>query len=103
MMDATEKPRFEEWCILELFGHQRIAGRVSEQVLGSGSFIRVDVPSIDDKPGFTRLYGASAIYSVTVTDEQTARLAVKAYQVQPLERWTIQDAMRQLPQHEEEQ
>jgi hypothetical protein len=39
----ADKPEtFEEWALLELFGHQRLAGRVTEQQLGGASFVRVD-------------------------------------------------------------
>lgn len=44
---------FESWALVELFGHQRIAGHVTEQQIGGCQFVRVDVPEIEDKPGFT--------------------------------------------------
>jgi hypothetical protein len=72
-------------CIVELFGHQRIAGRVSEQQLGGTNFIRVDVPEVDEQPGFTKLYGASAIYAITPTDEATMLQAVRAFRAVPIE------------------
>ncbi len=27
----NQMPKFEEWALVELFGHQRIAGKVTEQ------------------------------------------------------------------------
>ena len=39
---ATEA--FGEWCILELFGHRRLGGYVTEQEIGGVSFIRIEVP-----------------------------------------------------------
>jgi hypothetical protein len=53
MTTTTEK--FEQYCILELFGHNKIAGLVTEQSLGGTNFIRVDVPMTSSQPGFTRL------------------------------------------------
>ncbi|MDD2657785.1 MAG: hypothetical protein PHD04_03970 [Candidatus Pacebacteria bacterium] len=47
--------KFDEWAIIDLFGHQKIAGRVSEQQIGGASFVRVDVPL---EPPFTKLFGA---------------------------------------------
>lgn len=43
--------KFEQWAIVDLFGHTRIAGKVSEQVIGGCSFVRVDVPERGDGPG----------------------------------------------------
>ena len=76
--------KFEQWAIVELFGHQRIVGLVTEQTIGGTSFVRVDVPKIDDKQGFTKLYGQGAIYAMTFVDEETGRAAVKHMAPKPL-------------------
>jgi len=73
--------RFDQWAIVELFGHQRIAGRVTEQAIGGQTFVRVDVPEqerpqIGTLPAYTRLFGPGAIYCINPVDEATARAAV---------------------------
>lgn len=47
----------EFYAIVELFGHQRIAGKISEQTIAGQNFIRVDVPDTERNPGFSKLYG----------------------------------------------
>lgn len=88
---------FEHWAILELFGHQRIAGKVSEQTIGGCAFVRVDVPG-DEELGiqpFTKLFGNGAIYAISITDEETARAMVKHCRLKPIDRWSIQDMIRE--------
>jgi len=71
---------FEIWALVELLGRQRIAGKVSEQVIAGAGFIRVDVPETPGRPAHTRYYNPSAIYGMTPTDEATAsRLAASIY------------------------
>lgn len=60
----VDESKFDVWAVVELFGHQRIAGRVTEQVIAGQGFIRVDVPAIGNQSGFTRLFGSGAIYSI---------------------------------------
>lgn len=60
------------WAIVDLFGHQRIAGMVSEQTIAGGAFVRVDVPDVGDDRGYTRFFGASAIYSISPVSEDIA-------------------------------
>jgi hypothetical protein len=84
-MEKVEK--FEQWCIVELFGHQRVAGFVTEQTIGGCSFVRVDVPA---KQPYTRLFGNGAIYGITITDESTARKAAEYFAPQPMDQWTAQ-------------
>ena len=83
-MTDQSQPSFDQWCILELFGRQVIAGRVTEQVIGGCSFIRIDVPEIDLQPAFTRFYGQGAIYAVTPVSEEAARIALKQFRPEPV-------------------
>lgn len=75
---------FDTFAIVELFGHSRIAGRVSEQVIAGQGFVRVDVPENDQYPAFTRMYGTGAIYSITPVDESIARAAAARMREQPV-------------------
>jgi hypothetical protein len=66
------------WALVELFGHQRIVGFLSQQTFGTGVLFRVDVPNLikDGKTvreGFTRYFGLSAIYSITPVSEEVVK------------------------------
>lgn len=92
--------KFEEWAVLELFGHQRLAGMVTEVQLGGASFVRVDVPKDEDdgkKKGWklTKMYNPSAIYSITPTTEATARLVARSVSGEPVTRWDVQEMVRE--------
>lgn len=73
----SETP-FDQWAIVEVFGHVRLAGHVTEAMIGGGAFIRVDVPEVAGQPAFTRFYGQGAIYSITLVTEEVARRAAEA-------------------------
>jgi len=73
-----ESDNLKSWALVELFGHQRIVGFLSQQTFGTGVLLRVDVPDLtkDSKvvrKGFTRYFGLSAIYSITPVDEATVK------------------------------
>lgn len=89
-MDEQQSQPFDHWCIVELMGHQRIAGRVTEVNLFGSALMRVDVPDFDGKPGFSKFYGAGAIYAVTPVDESVARELARAYDQRPVERWQLE-------------
>lgn len=88
-MSEKTKSNFDEWCLVELFGHQRIVGKVSESVLAGGAFLRVDVPAFDGKPAFTRMYGPGAIYSISPITEQIARDLMAHYRNEPVSRFDL--------------
>lgn len=75
---ADQQP-FEQWAILEIMGHVKLAGRVSEQTIAGTGFIRIDVPQVGDLPAFTRLYGTGAIYSITPVSEDFAQQAAASF------------------------
>lgn len=78
---------FDQWCILELMGHVRLAGRVTEEVMFGAALGRIDIPSGD---GFTTQYfGGSSIYRITPTTEEVARLIAIHNQPAPVHRWEL--------------
>lgn len=81
----SENNSFETWAVVEVMGHKRFAGYVSEQTIGGTAFVRVDVPAIEPTaiagggtadgglPAFTKILGAASIYAITPCTEETAR------------------------------
>lgn len=80
---------FDAWCIVELFGHQKIAGRCTEQNIAGTNMLRVDVPETKNQPGFSRLLGSGAIYAINPVDETAARLMAESLNVTPIEVWSL--------------
>lgn len=91
--------KFESWAIIDLFGHQRLAGLCTAVDLGGASFVRIDVPDIEKEPGappkLTRLVNPAAIYSITPVTEETARIAAKGCSIAPLTSWDVRDVINQ--------
>ena len=83
--------KFEAWGIVDLFGHTRIAGRISEQTIGGETFIRVDVPDDSENPEsvHTRLFGKGAIYSISLTDETIAREVARRTGARPVQAYEV--------------
>jgi hypothetical protein len=89
---TTEK--FELWCLVELFGHNKIAGLVTEQTIGGSSFIRVDVPAIAETQSFTRFFNGSAIYAINPMSEEAAIAIAERLRTKPIDIWDMGDIIR---------
>jgi hypothetical protein len=72
-MDAENNTAFKSWGLLELFGHKRIAGELTEETIGGCHFIRIDVPQVGDIAPYTQYFTQGAIYGMTPMAEATAR------------------------------
>lgn len=102
-MTTLTPEKFDQWAIVELFGHQRIAGRVTEQTIGGCAFVRVDVPeceAVGSNPptqAFTKLFGNGAIYGISFVDEATARMAARQLRVRPINAFELRRALQDLP------
>lgn len=84
-----QKQVFEHWCVVELMGHQRIAGKVSEATLFGGTLMRVDVPDTERRKGFTKFYGTTAIYAITPVEEAIAKALANSFDQRPIEEWRL--------------
>lgn len=71
--NMSESVGFDEWCLLEVMGHNRYAGRVTEQSIGGASLIRIDIPKTKRQPAFSKLFNASSIYAITPVMEEVAK------------------------------
>lgn len=81
---------FKQHAVVELFGHNQIAGLVTEQAIGGATFVRVDVPKTSAREGFTKFFGAGAIYAITPVDESVAARMAEALEVAPVQEWRLQ-------------
>lgn len=98
--DAT--PAFD-WCVVEIFGHRRHAGRGREEEKFGNKMLRIDVPQLELVPSTmiataspdgtvrpasarkvsgweTHWYPGSAIFSFTLTDEETVMRMNRPYE-----------------------
>lgn len=80
---------FEAFAIVELMGHQRIAGKVSEETIAGAAMLRVDVPKTERREPYTKFYTAGAVYCITPTDEATATLAAQQFDQPPVSPYIV--------------
>lgn len=65
---SEEAPKFEQWAVVDLMGHRRLAGKVTEQVIAGAGFIRVDVPRADGSD-VTKFVSPKSIYEIAPCTE----------------------------------
>lgn len=88
---TTETPAFEAWSILELLGHVRLAGKVSEAELFGAKVGRIDIPIGPDETGTeqfnTQYFGGGALYRLTPTTEEIAKATAYQNRPRPVHIW----------------
>jgi hypothetical protein len=85
---------FEGWAIVEIMGHRRLAGMVTEQDIAGTAFLRLDIPAQAGN-GITQFYSPSSVYCLTPTTENIARKVGARLQPQPVSRFELDPP----PQH----
>jgi hypothetical protein len=101
---TEEAEAFEGWAILELMGHRRLAGWVSEQTLAGTTFIRLDIPAGEEETphalydpseqsyAVTQFYSPAALYCLTPTTKDMALAVAKHNHPTPVQRWELPPA-----------
>ena len=78
-----EQEKFESWCLVEIMGHLKVAGKATTMNFGSTVMLKVDIPETKSQPEFSRMFGMSSIFSITPCDEKTARIHAESYRTSP--------------------
>lgn len=91
-MSDDQTPTFEGWAFLELMGHRRLAGYLTEVTLAGSAFVRIDVPDPDggDQARATQFYAPGAVYCITPTTEELALQFSRKAQPAPVSRWELE-------------
>ena len=83
-MDAADTPA--AWAIVELMGHVRLAGRLSEEEHYGAKMGRLDIPT-DGWAFVTQFFGGGSVYRITLVSEDVARHVAKAARPEPVSPW----------------
>jgi hypothetical protein len=113
-MTDEQASQLDCWAIVEMFGHQRIAGRVKTENFGAACLLRVDVPEVETRSrktydyakgeyvegprfrraAFTRYIGISAIYALNPVTEELAREAAAQLGCEPVNAFGLESVQR---------
>src|SRR6185295_17411712 len=78
---------FEGFAILELMGHRRIAGYVSQVEQFGTAMLRIDIPGRERQT--TQFYSGSSIYCLTPTTEDIATAIALKCQPEPVHQYEL--------------
>lgn len=79
------------WAIVELMGHVKMAGKLTEEEKFGSKMGRLDIP---DGDGFvTQYFSGSSIYRITIVTEDVARMVRKSNDPAPVSSWDFPKAL----------
>ncbi len=70
-----EAPKKDQWVVLEAMGHRRVAGRMSEVTIAGAQLVQIEVFCASGHPVAVQRYAGGALYCITDTTEQAAKVA----------------------------
>lgn len=82
---TDEKPT---WAVVELMGHVRTAGLLTEEERFGTKLGRIDVPQPDGS-FVTQMFGGASVYRITFCSEEAARLVAKQADARPVHAWEM--------------
>ncbi len=84
----TQVESFDSWGVLELMGHVRTAGRITEENRFGAVLGRCDVPQ-EDGSFVTVYFGGGSVYRLTPCSEEAARAVAVRNQPEPVHQWEL--------------
>lgn len=76
------------WAVVELMGHRRVAGYVTEREVAGQPMLQIDIPRPDGAQA-TQIYSGAAVYAITPTTEEIATAVALNNQPTPVHRWEL--------------
>ncbi len=92
---------FDSWAIVELMGHVKMAGRLTEEERFGSKLGRLDIPGHDGAWSAVYFNGAS-VYRLTPCTEEAARIVAKRAQPEPVHQWEIPKQIEVSPSRKRE-
>jgi hypothetical protein len=80
---------YEGWSIIELMGHRKLGGYLSEQTIAGEAFIRIDVVNTEGVAIATQFYSASAVYCITPVTQDVATAFGTNHKPEPVTLWEL--------------
>lgn len=80
---GVEKEPLKSYAVVEMMGHRKIVGLVTESDISGGQLIRVDVLGADGEPERTEYVGVGSIYCLTIVTEEAAKKVAAANSPRP--------------------
>ena len=89
-MDGKEEnDGFGVWGILELMGHIKVSGFITEQELFGTKVGRIDIPAGNGETAVTQYFGGQALFRLTPTTEGIARAFAEKARPRPVQRFEL--------------
>jgi hypothetical protein len=82
-MESEERKGIAGFFVVELMGKTVLPGFVQEMIICNTSFLRIDVPTVDEVKGFSKIFHPQAIFSLTPVDYELCRTMVKIRKPKP--------------------
>lgn len=93
---------FKHWGILELMGHVKVAGVITEEEKFGSKIGRIDIPQVDGS-FVTQYFGGSSVYRMTVCTEEIAREVAKENGMRaPVYEWDLRQKLGLIAEQEAE-
>lgn len=70
---GLEKEQLKSYAVVEMMGHRKIVGLVTESDISGGQLLRVDVLGANAEPERTEYIGVGSIYCLTIVTEEIAK------------------------------
>lgn len=96
-----DQEKFESYAILELMGHRKLAGKVSETTVFGGVLLRIDIPGTNGSYT-TQFYSPQSIYCLTPTTEDIARKYAANNRPEPVAHWELPAPRVNLPEDDQD-